>query len=249
MIINNWRNGFGNDSHTDLLVHSNEFISAEKQFFDYSSKDREMTIKNFLGQYTNTHHDQDITHLGVSSIKFSLSGNTCSGCTLRSNSGVTLIDYDDFCFDFSVYVQGSEIHTYSDQLYIGYFNYDKIDPFKNGIFLLFGNTTGEIFFRIVENNVVTIELSGSTTYTEDKWYHYAIMRKGYMYYLYVGGVLLNSYDYRDYYDLSFISNPHHMIYYDSGACSNNRKFYVDEWRHSIGSNRWNSDFTVPDRFY
>jgi hypothetical protein len=248
MILNNWRNGFGNDNYTDLLVHSNVTLSSQT-FVDSSHNNWTMSIK-IEGIDSLTSHSTEKYNLGTSSIKFAHPSSSCADCSLWCDASD--IGTKDFSFDFSVYVNGTGSSPYTDDLYIGYFsatNGTSLSAItQNSVFLNLNNIDGNVIFKVMSGGTALVNSTTSNVYNENEWCHISLLKKSTGFYLYSNGTLLTTYSSSDI-DMSYITDHKHLIFYDSGDCSNSRKFYIEEWRHSIGVRRWFNDFKKPNRFY
>ncbi len=247
MIINNWRNGFGNDGHTDVLVHSNNIIGGGNNFVDSSPNARTMSIK-INGVDSNTQHSNAQHNLGLSSIKFSHPVAACASANLWTNAGKD-IGEQDYCFDAWVYSEEITAEPYVDYFYMGYFDANKVDPFNNSIYLQFDNSSQRIDYIFFNNGSAYNIYYNVKAYVPGQWNHFAITRKENWFYFYVNGIQVGSHNYGSVYSFAYIARPIHMLYYNSGDCSNTRKFYVEEWRQSIGSTRWEHNFVPPNRFF
>lgn len=246
MIINNWRNGFGNDGHTDVMVHSSA-VDGSQVFTDSSSNNRTMSIK-ISGVDSYTRHSTSQYNLGTSSVKMTHPVATCANCTLYTASANS-IGKQNFCFDWWFYVSTLSNGPYSDYFYVGYGDNNKANPLDNSIVLQFDVTKGRVDYIAYEDATGTNLISNNSAYNNNTWNHFAINRKGTYFYLFVNGVMLNSYNYGSVYDFSYITTPFHTLYFLSGDCSVSRVFYTEEWRHSIGDYRWDHNFIPPNRFY
>lgn len=247
MIINNWRNGFGNDGHTDILVHSNDIIGGGNTFVDSSPNDRIMSTK-INGSDTNTQHSTTHHNLGLSSIKFTHPTDACSGSTLWSDDGRN-IGVQDYCFDAWIYVEIDAIMPFSDYFYMGYFDADEVNLLNNAIYLRIDTSLQGADYIFSDNGSVYNIYHSDTAYITDRWNHFALTRKGNWFYFYMNGVLTGSNNYGSIKNFTYVSRPMHVLYYNCGDCSVPRKFYVEEWRQSIGTYRWDRNFIPPNRFF
>lgn len=215
------RNGYGNDSGTELLLHM-DGVNDGTVFTDASKNNFTVTDSNVV---TKTAIKQFGTASGYfpDSVFLSVPDNDAWSITNK-----------DFTVDFWVY----RIDT-SGNDYVW-----STGVFPNFYDIVLANNVRSYLprFRIFVSSVSEVDLFGTTQILENIWYHLALTKNGNVYTMYVNGKNEGS-------DTSSSNlNPtgglrigwYTDVFYMNG--------YIDEFRYSNFC-RWNKNFTPPNRAY
>jgi hypothetical protein len=157
---------------------------------------------------------------------------------------------DDFCIDFWILMDDSR-RTFGDTFFVGFCKFNTgtgvIDT-NNLCGVRFDYDYRSVYFEYRSGGTVKFQLSLDFNYTSDNWYHFAAVRYGETNLkLFVDGVE-QSVSVTGTGDVNIYYLDYHILYYHFTA-NLMRGFYIDEWRHSIGNNRWKNNFIVPNRMY
>lgn len=253
MIINNWRNGFGNDKHTNILIRTDNTLDSGNTMTDISWQNNTVTNNDSTGSYPVVHSTVQSKFEGDSLL---FSGNTYAQTYKYVSTPIsgTVPGRDDLCVDFWVYIDGVKDIEYNDSLYVGFFGLTKSKPFDPDISNFCGihiaNQFDEVYFKYLSGNTTQWSIGGDELgLNENEWHHLAGVRytiSNTYYRLYLDGILI------DRQDELITSRLVDVVEINSaelkrGGDNNHRKFYVDEWRNNVGNYRWISEFYTPNR--
>lgn len=245
-MIGGERNGFGNDYQTDILVHSTE-SNGSSSFTDSSHYGATVGVLNTVTHSNNQYH------FGPTSISF-------GGGPLITQSGIYAgmaknPNYDDFCIDFWINISDNSERNYTDKLIIGFFKMTDDRPpvpdYNNYCGVRIDYAYGGIYFEYISGGTSYFSIGDSRAfeYSIDTWYHITATKMDDTIKLYIDGVqkfsetIFNA-NYKNVKNLDY-----HYAGMHRSAQTTLRSFYIDEWRHSIGNQRWVKNFTPPNRFY
>jgi len=255
MIINNWRNGFGNDKHTDILIQTDSATAMSFTMVDISWQGvggGVVTNDSSTGSHPVIHSSTQSKFEGDSLL---FSGNTYALTWKYVSTPISVLpNRDDLCVDFWIYIDGRDMRSYNDDLYIGFFGTAKTKPVTPdtsnfcGIHITY--QPDDVYFKYVSGGTTRWSIGGTGLgLSENQWHHLAGIRynRGDTFYrLYLDGFLIATQDESNQGRLVDVVKVN-CAELKRGGDQTHRKFYVDEWRNSIGHYRWMSEFNVPNR--
>ena len=232
--------GSGNDSHTKLLVQSDD-ANGSTTFTDLSASTHTLTP---TGQ---TNHSTAQKKFGASSIYFD---GTNDYITIPSST-----DFDfgtgDFTLDCWCRPDAGALRGANRMIARGSVDYGSDGQWCWGI----GDTwRGGVKFNVAYRHSggrVTDCLSNALTISANNWYHFALVRRSGILYFYLNGVQQGSASAS--HSLSVASTQLYIGCRDTGSGHTpgheNIEGYLDEIRISKGIARWTSNFTPPTNPY
>lgn len=240
-MINN-KNGFGNDSHTEVYVMAPRIIDTIN-FDDISYRRASITNYNDI-RSSSTQYNWGPT-------SFKLSGFTNQYLMADFTPSINL---DDFCIDFWVNINNNSGRPFTDALFVGFFKatgHPEVPDFDNYCAVVIDNTYGNLYFNYISGGSTYFSAGGSVfDYDVDTWYHISAVRyNDSNLKIFINGNAVAT-------DSIFDTNKrivrdldYQLLLYHRATSTTNRAFYVDVWRHSVGDYRWNRDFIIPNRYY
>lgn len=238
-------NGFGNDYHAEILVHSTE-ADGSTSFTDSSYNGSTVVVETVT-------HENTYNHFGPTSIYFG--GGTLVYDTYIASTLKIQPLHDDFCIDFWLLIPDDNQRTYTDKLTVGLFKVTGSKPFlpdyNNYCGIRISYSLGDIFFEYISGGTTAFQIGGTYfNYSAGTWYHITANRKNTTeLQLFINGVLATNGSIIDSKYTNVRNLDYHVATGHRTAQTTLRNFYIDEWRNSVGHYRWNKDFTVPNRFY
>ena len=216
------RNGYGNDSQTQLMLHM-DGANDGTTFTDSSPYGRAVTDTNA------------VTKTAIKKY------TTASGYFDGAGDYLTIPDDDawsitskDFTVDFWAYRLDTANVSYNFSCGISGDFYDLIST------IVFAGYVAR--FRYTVGSVSIISIDGTKPILENTWYHFAVVKAGNLYSLYVNGFLENS-------DTSYVTlNPTGGFKIGTTFGTVYMNGYIDEFRYSSFA-RWTKPFTPPNRAY
>ncbi len=246
-MIRNSNDGFGNDYHTEILVHS-KGADGSTSFVDYSY--RSASIINLSDFVTNSNIQQKFAQTSIH-----LDGGPLVYDEYLAASLSQSINRKDFCIDFWINMDDDAGKPFTDYLYCGFFKTTGIKPvmpdFNNYCGVRIDNAYSGLYFEYISGGTTYFRIGGTVfNYSVDTWYHISAIRYDTsQLLLFIDGRLVDSGNIAGYSSTNVKNLDYHVLTLHRSATTTLRNFYLDEWRHSIGHMRWNKNFIVPNRAY
>ena len=209
--------GYGIDDYTKLVIHS-DTTDNSTNFIDDSFNEHSII------HYGNTKHSTTESKFGKTSIYFDGDGDYLQ----IQDDGDFTFGTEDFTIDFWFNIAaGSRYHVL----------YDTGNLASDGIGMYLSSDANPIMYIYGKN------LSSTTTFIINNWYHVALVKEANIFYLFINGILEDS-----------TSNTTNFGSYTvelgvRGSGTTPFLGYLDEIRISKGIARWTSNFTPPNEVY